>query len=300
MAHKKSQSVLAWTLWHPIKFALIAFVFIVLITALLGIFNTGDVGWPISAGVLTAILLAALITFRTMPRTNMDRTGFVALNNLQIPIVTTLFLISALAIDTYQHQITTQLTWLSITNNALLIAIIILAGLFYMYLCGVFFTNVYAKYLRCRDMGLAPWKIICSMPFGFGLLWIPGYFLADKNKPTPAVTINTTWYSKFTNWLAASPAYTTLVFVLITIYSGFFYGFNMATLTMISAVIFALWYRIAGLSSFRGHMKKQYPYVAIVANILTIIGLMIFFTSSVNSAANIAMNISDIAPTNVQ
>ena len=294
MAHKKSQSLLTWLLWHPLKFALIAFGLIVLISAVLNAMGVSTDG-PIAFGVIIAVVIAAAITFWYMPRGNMDRRGFIALNNAQTLIATTIFWASAIIIATYQAQITNKLLWMATMQSGMFFTIFVLVGVFYMYLFGVSLTNLYTKYQRCREMGISPWKIILSMPFGFGLLWTPGYLLDDGNTNNSSVTISARWYERLTNWIMSNPIYTTLAFALIVIYSGFFAGFNAALLTLASAVVFAIWLRIAGLSGFRGAQNRTYAYVAIVVNIAIIIGFILLATNN----TMMTINITDIAPVNI-
>ena len=294
MARKKSQSLLTWLLWHPLKFALIAFGLIVLISAVLNAMGVSTDG-PIAFGVIIAVVIAAAITFWYMPRGNMDRRGFIALNNAQTLIATTIFWASAIIIATYQAQITNKLLWMATMQSGMFFTIFVLVGVFYMYLFGVSLTNLYTKYQRCREMGISPWKIILSMPFGFGLLWTPGYLLYDGNKNNSSVTISARWYERLTNWIMSNPIYTTLAFALIVIYSGFFAGFNAALLTLASAVVFAIWLRIAGLSGFRGAQNRTYAYVAIVVNIAIIIGFILLATNN----TMMTINITDIAPVNI-
>jgi hypothetical protein len=294
MARKKSQSLLTWLLWHPLKFALIAFGLIVLISAVLNAMGVSTDG-PIAFGVIIAVVIAAAITFWYMPRGNMDRRGFIALNNAQTLIATTIFWASAIIIATYQAQITNKLLWMATMQSGMFFTIFVLVGVFYMYLFGVSLTNLYTKYQRCREMGISPWKIILSMPFGFGLLWTPGYLLDDGNKNNSSVTISARWYERLTNWIMSNPIYTTLAFALIVIYSGFFAGFNAALLTLASAVVFAIWLRIAGLSGFRGAQNRTYAYVAIVVNIAIIIGFILLATNN----TMMTINITDIAPVNM-
>ena len=294
MARKKSQSLLTWLLWHPLKFALIAFGLIVLTSAVLNAMGVSTDG-PIAFGVIIAVVIAAAITFWYMPRGNMDRRGFIALNNAQTLIATTIFWASAIIIATYQAQITNKLLWMATMQSGMFFTIFVLVGVFYMYLFGVSLTNLYTKYQRCREMGISPWKIILSMPFGFGLLWTPGYLLDDGNKNNSSVTISARWYERLTNWIMSNPIYTTLAFALIVIYSGFFAGFNAALLTLASAVVFAIWLRIAGLSGFRGAQNRTYAYVAIVVNIAIIIGFILLATNN----TMMTINITDIAPVNM-
>ncbi len=298
MARKTSQSILNWLLWQPLKFALISLILTMLFTVILATFNS-NYGLPMTLAVLIAMICAAILTLYKLPNKNMTQRGFVALNNVQMITAATAFIISAYFIATYQNEITTKLIIFSTLKSTLFTGIIIMAGLFYMYLCGLFVTNLYVKYIRCREMGISPWKIICSMPFGFGLLWTGGYLIADDKKSDSSVVIRTKWYSKFTNWIVSSPAYTTLLFCIITIYSGFFYGFKSVTLTLILAIISALWFRMAGRAKFNQQKNGIFAYFAIVINIAIIITLSIWYSNTIANIGNIAVNISDIAPTSI-
>lgn len=295
MKNKKSQSLLMWLLWHPFKFALISLALIML-TSILVNYNQFGGYWPTFFVIIISVAVAAAITLYTAPRGKMNRFAFVALNNTQMTVVATLFLISSIFIAKYQNQISAKLIWLYSTNPTTFSVIVIIAGLFYMYLCGLFFTNLYAKYKRCREMGIRPWKIICSMPFGFGLLWIPGYLIKDDTKNTDtAVSVHTKWYSKLTNRIISNQTYTILTFAVITLYSQFFYGYKSVILTLCSALIFALWFRITGPLEFKQQLRDKYTYVAIIANILVLIGVIVMFINAQNDVANITMNINDLA-----
>ena len=296
MARKKSQSLLTWLLWHPLKFALIAFGLIVLISAVLNAMGVSTDG-PIAFGVIIAVVIAAAITFWYMPRGNMDRRGFIALNNAQTLIATTIFWASAIIIATYQAQITNKLLWMATMQSGMFFTIFVLVGVFYMYLFGVSLTNLYTKYQRCREMGMSPWHIILSMPFGFSLIWIPGYMLPDNTRnTTPAVSVNTRWYTKLTNLIISNPIYTTLVFALLTLFSRYFYGTLHIVITLSSALIYMLWFRFAGLSSFRQHQTRAYAYTAIAINITLIVVFGIMAYDTISSLNMTQINITDVPP----
>ncbi len=295
MGYKKSLSLMSWLLSAPIKFSIISFLLIILFIGVTSIISEAPSNMIITLSVFVALICSAVITLYKLPRENMDQQGFIALNNAQILIGTTAFLIAVLVINANQNLIFSQLMWMNIKFSVLFTIIAILVSLFFLYLCGTFVINLYAKYRRCREMGISPWKIICSMPFGFSLLWVPGYILQDQNKNNPAVSLHTNWYLKFTKWVKSSPSYTTLMFVIITIYSGLFYGFNAAILTLICTLIFAVWFRISGLSDFRQHLGRKYAYFAIILNVVIFIGLCVYITQQINTT--ITMNITDIETT---
>ena len=69
-------------------------------------------------------------------------------------------------------------------------------------------------------------------------------------------------------------------------------GFNASFITLASVLIFAIWFKISGLSSFRQQQKKLYSYTSIILNILVLIGIIGY--SSLQHAPDVTVNISDI------
>lgn len=295
MSYKKSLSLCSWLLLTPLKFALTAFLIIFLFMFIANLINPEISNSTMVLLVFSAIIVAAFLNLRKLPRENMDQNSFVALNNAQILIGATLFITATIIIAATEKTIIAKIMWMNTNFNMVILLTIVFAALFILYLCGIFITNIYAKYMRCKEIGISSWKIVCSMPFGFSLLWLPGYLLQDKNKTNPAVISHTRWYSKVTKKITSNTTYTTIAFIIITAYSSFFYGFNISILTLASALIFAVWFRIAGLSNFRQHQNNKYAYVAIIINVITIISAATYFTQKIDSRMTI--NISDVETT---
>lgn len=295
MSYKKSLSLCSWLLLTPLKFALTAFLIIFLFMFIANLINPEISNSTMVLLVFSAIIVAAFLNLRKLPRENMDQNSFVALNNAQILIGATLFITATIIIAATEKTIMAKIMWMNTNFNMVILLTIVFAALFILYLCGIFITNIYAKYMRCKEIGISSWKIVCSMPFGFSLLWLPGYLLQDKNKTNPAVISHTRWYSKVTKKITSNTTYTTIAFIIITAYSSFFYGFNISILTLASALIFAVWFRIAGLSNFRQHQNNKYAYVAIIINVITIISAATYFTQKIDSRMTI--NISDVETT---
>lgn len=296
MAYHKSLSLLSWVLWQPLKFAVISFLMIMLVIMMFGIIAPDASPASVSLAVLVAFVASAFATYYKLPRENMDRRGFVALNNAQMAIVATIFSVAMSIIVVYKNAIAMKLMWFYTHFNATDAIIICAVLLLFLYLCGIFVTNLYAKYRRCREIGIAPWKIVCSMPFGFSLLWTPGYLLDDTDKGAPAVAVHAKWYKQLTNWVISRPIYTTLAFTLITIYSIFFYGRRAVMVTLACAVVFALWYRVTGLAGFRQQQGRKYALFAIAVNIV-ILACVIAYQVHISNMDITTINISDVATT---
>ena len=285
MTYKKTASLISWLLWYPLQ---IMFLTLALTAVLMLGINAispdtlSELSWiqvSLFATVLSMIC-AGFIIFSCMPRQNMDNHGFVALNNAQMLVIPILSIVFGLALFTYPNQ-----------------TIQILALVGYIFVFSMVLTNLYAKYRRCREMGMSPWHIILSMPFGFSLIWIPGYMLPDNTRnTTPAVSVNTRWYTKLTNLIISNPIYTTLVFALLTLFSRYFYGTLHIVITLSSALIYMLWFRFAGLSSFRQHQTRAYAYTAIAINITLIVVLGIMAYDTISSLNMTQINITDVPP----
>lgn len=298
MKIKKSLSLLSWALWYPLKFAVISFLLMIAMFVILGQISPATNNWL--TVLIVVALVVSLVLLYNMPRENMDRRGFVALNNIHMFIISTAFMVMMFLVTAYKNAIVMRLWWLTTNLNPYLLTIAILAALAFLYLFGIFVINIYVKYRRCRAMGISNWKIICSMPFGFALMWIPGYLLKDEDASTPAVAIHSKVYNKVNNWFLSGKNRMAIIFAILTVYSGFFYGFNSAILTLIYAVVFLLWLKLAGLSSFRQHQNKIYSYVAIIMNIIVLIGVIAYSVYSLQfTTPDMTVNISDIPATQI-
>lgn len=295
MAYKKSLSLLSWVFLQPLKISVISLLFLLFFVLLAGIIMPGVQGAITTYCTILAISISAYITIYKMPRENMDRQGFIALNNTHYLISSTIFFIVITILTKYKDVITYKLMLLGTNLTPKLMILMLLAALLFLYLVATFVVNLYAKYLRCREMGISTWKIICSMPFGFSLLWTPGYLLESETKNNSAVSIHSNWYLKLTKFVGSKYIYTLLTFILLTIYSGFFYGPQMVILTLIYLLIFTIWLKISGLSTFRQQQNRIYSYLAIIMNVLIIIGLITY--TSMSAQPDVTINISDTITT---
>ena len=298
MTGKKPDTLINWLLWAPLRFSIITFFMIIgmgLLYFLLSnlFFNGADAGNGIKLILLAIVFaLSAYIMLKKMPSENLDRKSFVALNNAQIFLISVAFFVSGLIIASNANK----LLFIGVNLNITAMFIIVFMILFYLYLGGVFISNLYAKYRRCRAMGVSSWKIICTLPLGFGLLWIPGYIVPEQNKNKPILQIKTKWYEKFTNWTLSKITKTLTVFILLTFISVFFFGFNSVLLTMFLAVLFSIWLNIVGKDNFKKIVPNKYANFAVLVNIILLLLLIGITTySTIHKNNNLQINISDIS-----
>ena len=146
-----------------------------------------------------------------------------------------------------------------------------------MYLLGVAISGLYAKYKRCKSMGISPWKIILSMPFTLFMLWTPGYLIKDKTDNSN-LQIKCKWYKSFTDWVVSNFNNTLLVFLTLLFFKSLITGTAATILALVLLAIYTLWY-IKHKSDFIKNINRGYTLTAVginIAIILTIISQIFF------------------------
>lgn len=277
---KKQQNtknrIFSWIIGMPIKFACITFVSYIALILL-----SAAVGWySISAWFLSAILsviIAGFVSLRKISHDNLDRYSFIALNNIQM------FLYSILLIFITPHSDTIYgFMFKTLSMTLPQIIVIVLAGLFYFYLIGLWLSNIYAKYLRIRAMNVPAWKAIFSVPFGFAMLWMPGYLMQSEKDSAPVLTIPCATYDKFTRWILKSSFAAVGIISVLVLLSGLVSGTWVAIITLSMGVVFAATLRVRGEQKFRANIGRGYATSAVIVNVIMIIVLIL-------SSAHISM-----------
>lgn len=302
MAEKKNNRLVSWLLTRPALFAVIAFVLMTAASALAGLLGAPTASTRGVIIVLSAFLGATGWLLRKFPLENLDRRSFVAISNAQTLITSVAFIASTFIIAYNAQPIMMQLLWLESYSPATFLAIIILLALFYLYLCGIFIGNLYAKYRRIRAMGVSMWKTLATAPFGFCMLWIPGYLMDDAPGRANVMDVRPTWYARFTNWVISRPWHAALVLVVMIIISGFTFGFNAILLTFGLGLVFAIWSAVTGSQYMRKNIGGIYATTAIIINVITLVATITYFSLSHNNktpAYNIAPTTQN-APENTQ
>ncbi len=273
MPTSKTQKLSSWLLSLPALFALMSFGFMFVAAILTGFIanmvTTSEIVSRIiiGGGVTLAFLTAVAILLRKLPPHNLDRHSFVAINNAQIGVVSLVFIISTLLIITNANKIMMHLLWMETHAGATFIAVMITAALFYLYMTGIYIANLYAKYRRVRTLGVPMWRTICTAPFGFAMLWIPGYILPEANEKSPVLTVRAKWYSRLTDWILSTPVRSGAALTVVLLLSGFFFGFNALLLTLALGLVFAIWALRTGPKTLRTNISGAYTYTAIGINI---------------------------------
>lgn len=270
-----------WLLWAPMKFALILFaltsVFLLLFSLAFSLLPTSPSNYIGVILIFIAFIAASAITIRGLPKTFPDRFSFISIHTPQTLIMALAFLTMTYLISQNTNQIIMFLLTVQTKNHLDFLSITLIFGtiVFYMYLIGVLISNMYLKFLRIRALNVPAWKIILSIPFGFSALWVPGYLLHSDKSRKHTTPQKQNWYSSAINWILSSPSKTIFAFIITTIISGFFFGFNMVALSFGLTLIFCLWLMQSGQKNFITHMPQTYSTIAIMFNIALIMGLIL-------------------------
>lgn len=277
MPKTQNNGLLSWMVTRPIMFAIIAFIAMTAASAIGGLIGGRMAG--ILANILGIIAFLGATTWlvRKLPAGNLDRRSFISINNAQTFITSIAFIVSTFIIFYNSQTIMLRLLLLESHSKSSFIAIIVAMAIFYLYLCGIFIGNLYAKYRRIRAMGVGMWKTLATAPFGFSMLWIPGYLMEEPTPKTDTAN-NSGWYNRLTNWIMARPTHAAATLVLLIIMAGFTFGFNAILLTLGLGAIFALWCAIVGTDKMRKSLGGIYSTTAIIINVLMIIGIIGYVT----------------------
>lgn len=298
MSENKSQCLMSWILWRPLKFALtlLGLGIAVMIPYEIVSATIGGATALVTLGVLSiaAIVFATYLLFHRLPHDNLDRYSFVALENAQAYVLALAVFVAMLAIMQAQSFLI-SLAMMGTAGNVIFVMLAAVMFVAYAYLVGLSLANVYAKFRRGRAMNIPTWKIICSIPFGFNLIWIPGYILPDEKAPkTPVIPIHASWYKKLTNWIVSRPSRTILAFAILTLFTGFMFGIQTIFWTCAAILLFAIWVSGVGAKRFCKNIGGTYATVAVVLNIIMILAISVITYRQISQISeNVTITVTD-------
>lgn len=298
MSENKSQCLMSWILWRPLKFALtlLGLGIAVMIPYEIVSATIGGATALATLGILSivAIVFATYLLFHRLPHDNLDRYSFVALENAQAYVLALAVFVAMLAIMQAQSFLI-SLAMMGTAGNVIFVLLAAVMFVAYAYLVGLSLANVYAKFRRGRAMNIPTWKIICSIPFGFNLIWIPGYILPDEKAPkTPVIPIHASWYKKLTNWIVSRPSRTILAFAILTLFTGFMFGIQTIFWTCAAILLFAIWVSVVGAKHFCKNIGGTYATVAVVLNIIMILAVSVITYQQISQISeNVTITVTD-------
>lgn len=298
MSENKSQCLMSWILWRPLKFALtlLGLGIAVMIPYEIVSATIGGATALVTLGILSiaAIVFATYLLFHRLPHDNLDRYSFVALENAQAYVLALAVFVAMLAIMQAQSFLI-SLAMMGTAGNVIFVLLAAVMFVAYAYLVGLSLANVYAKFRRGRAMNIPTWKIICSIPFGFNLIWIPGYILPDEKAPkTPVIPIHAPWYKNLTNWIVSRPSRTILAFAILTLFTGFMFGIQTIFWTCAAILLFAIWVSGVGAKRFCKNIGGAYATVAVVLNIIMILAISVITYQQISQISeNVTITVTD-------
>lgn len=259
-----------WLLKTPMFFALRAFLAVIALTTLGKVISqvTSDAHLPMLVGTIGMLIVLSLVmiaikTIRRIPVKKIDRTSFVTLYNTQAILSCVLglaFSIFAMPFMVFRS-----------TPDVIGIPGLFIAALFFIcflfYAWGLSLTALWSSFLRARTLNIPTWKIICSYPFGFGMLWIPGYFIPNKKDRTPIITTEKKWVANLTTWTMTSTKNAALLLTVLFIIPGIFNGASALLPTICTLMLFAIWIMQTGAKKFEKNIGGAYATTAVIINI---------------------------------
>lgn len=299
MTEKNTNKFSTWTLWSPLKFAVLSFCVLIstafFYSLIAGtIYNPSNIPQtPLWILLTIGFICSIAFQFKTLPRDKMDRASFIAIHNTQTIILSGLFLISAYLITRYAQQIMFSLMIMETRISATFLIALGASLLFYLYLIGLLIANICAKVRRIREFDIPTWKIVCSMPFGFSALWTPGYILDANASKSQTYAPKSELLNRINNRIISTTTSTIATFIAITLLSGFFFGFNSVLLTFSLTLIFGIWAIQVGTKKFIKNMPEKYSTSVVIFNIALLIITIVFFSLAPATTPDAQITISD-------
>ena len=275
MQNKKNSNLIQlkdWLFNKPILFGLSFFIFSALLSlgyALIQtIFNIETIK-PLFVLFLVSFVMTAWYVIKKLPHEKMNQNDFVAITNgaTLISIITSFIIM--LFVGLHGSNLATDAALFYLAHKTLFVILFTLFGLFSLYLVGLAVCGIYAKYKRAQSIGIAPWKIILSMPFTFLLMWTPGYLIKGSNIKNN-LEIKSKWYSNFQKWVMTNSANLLFTFLFLMLCRGIITGLATFILYASLLVIYALWYT-KHKSDFIKNINNGYAMTAVCINIAILI-----------------------------
>lgn len=210
---------------------------------------------------------------KKLPHDNMYQSDFIAITNGSsiISIASSIIAISVFGLygSLFQRQMMKLYFFHPVIFGIVFLAITLVS----LYVLGVAISGIYAKYKRATTMGIAPWKVILSMPFTFLLLWTPGYLIEEKTKKSN-LTIKAKWYVRFNNWVMSNFSNLLFTFLFFVLAKAVIAGLPTLIFTSALLVIYALWYT-KHKSDFIKNINNGYALTSIGINLAILLSVIL-------------------------
>ncbi len=295
--NEKKSILASWFFKQPAKFALLSFGLMLGIALAYSLIYAAIFGTTQIAAEPIAILLLAAVIFSIcklvgwLPKNDLDRRSFVAIDN-GLGLLYTGFMLASviLAISIFggnSMQILFYVMWLQSYSMGLFLVLSTVGSLVYLYVFGLLIAMIYSMYKRAIAMGIPKWKAVLSVPLGLSLIWFPGYMLSDDKKTTPTTPIKSKWFATLTDWIVAKPINTVLAFFAMFAIALPIMDLNTLFLVAGFVAIFGVWVSITGAAKLRKNVGGAFATVAVILNVLLIVGTIGFAWYAANNLSNV-------------
>ena len=265
-----------WLFNKPVLFASVFFGMTIILGLVYSLFQTFlsfESILPIYFIFALSFICATYYMIKKLPHDEMYRNDFIAINNGASIISITTSLIAILLIGLAGPMIQRKMMMMYLLHQSAFLIIFIAIILLSLYILGVAVANIYAKYKRATTMGINPWRVILSIPFGFLLMWTPGYLIAEKGKKSNLV-IKSNWYNRFNNWVLSNFSNVLFMFLFLTFARCVISGLPTLILTTALLVLYTLWY-VKHKSDFVKNINNGYALTAVGINIAVLVAVLL-------------------------
>ncbi len=274
-------SLKLWTIKYPLQHMLYTIGFGMISVALLALL--GHIVTNPKIGYILSIILAFLpfvaatiIMLKKYSRPTITQQQFVGLYNVIIAICVVFLLFS--------HIIPIHENMPQLLANVMIIVFSVLG----LYGIGLTVVDLYIKFRRIRSFTDIPtWKILCTWPFAYSMLWIPGYMTSDKNDTTKTTN---NWYANFIKNIIQNKI--ALIFMLCLS----FVLTHEFLMILIPCTILVVWRLIRG-EKINSDLTGKYTTTAIIVNAVMVVFAIFAVSYIITHDADTLANIVSTSPT---
>ena len=265
-----------WLLNKPVIFTLIfvGLTFVLgFIYSIVQTFLNIESAWPMYLIFGFAFIVSVYYMIKKLPNDTMPRNDFIAITNGNYIISIISSLIAIIGIGLLGANAQQKIMAMYLLHPTQFMVLFTIISLISLYLLGLSIAGIYAKYKRATTMGISPWKAILSMPFGFLLMWMPGYLIEEKGKKSNLL-IKSNWYARFNNWIVSNFSNTIFVFLFLMFYKCVISGLSTTVLTCALIIIYTIWY-VKHKKDFVKNINGGYALASVLINIAIIIAIIL-------------------------
>lgn len=273
---EKQNQLKTWVLSKPLMFS-VMFLGLGLILSL--IFSAVQTVLNLDSMLIMYMCLVFTFVFsvwyliKKLPHDDIHQNDFVAITNATSLIGILSSFIAILGLGSNGNALKMKIMMAYLMHPTIFFILFTLLLILSAYLLGVSIAGIYAKYKRCKTLGISTWKTILSMPFGFFLLWTPGYLFKGTTSVKPNLQIKCKWFSKLNDWVLANFNNTLVAFLFLLFCKCFITGIPTVIWSGTLLLLFALWYTKRKADFFKD-IRHGYALTAVGINLALILAIL--------------------------